>query len=243
MQLRQAPNPLDWRLVAHLLGLSTRALRQQRWLIAAQLVADGAGWTDAAHHPAVEFNADTLRKTHTKAKLPGNLSWQDYVTQYQTALRERTVELQQERGRALADRIQAIAERVVEFSEFHQDLLADYRKNPPETFLSPAGMLPTQEKVTQLTIAFNGEEVTTKRDRLTVDYATRLQADQHEQLKMLERLARIVGALPQADSAADGGDQPQSETAASLHSLRAEAELLNAELQRYTQPEDGEAVA
>ena len=119
--------------MAHLLGLSTRALRQQRWLIAAQLVADGAGWTDAAHHPAVEFNPDTLRKTHARAKLPGGLSWGDYVGSSRQALRERTVELQQERGRDAGGPLQAIGERVrASSASAMQDLLEDYRKHPPD---------------------------------------------------------------------------------------------------------------
>jgi hypothetical protein len=241
LQLRQAPHPLAWDLVAQALDLRLRALRQQRWLIAAELVAQGAGWTDAAAHPAVDFNPDTLRKQHAKAKLPGGLSWGDYVEQYQTALRERTVELQQERGRALADRIQAIAERVVEFSEFHQDLIADYRQNPPDLFITPVGLRPSTEKVCQLTIAFNGEQVETKRDRLTVEFASYLQVNQHEQLKMLERLARIVGALPQAESEQGEDASQHNASLATVEELQAEALMLSAELQRYTA--DGEAVA
>ncbi|GEM_PF-4977092 len=159
LELRCGEPAVPWGQVARLLKLKDRELRRYRWLIAAERCAQGAGWVETGQHPGVDLNPDYLRKHHRRFKLPGGLSWTNYVGSYREALKRRTHELQAARGADMAERIHELAQQGLGILEDLQGRMRDYVDNPPALIaIGPKFSIDGREQPPQPTLFDSVEE-------------------------------------------------------------------------------------
>ena len=227
---------LDWPAVGQALGMAPRTLYRWRLLLAAELRAEGWGWVEIAGHPAVDLNADYLRKEAGPRKLPSGLSFAEHCEALATARAARSRELQEARGAAAAERIYAMSNQLLDSLEQLVPMLDDFIKHPPEVFNPNGAELLACETVKQLLIPYPGEIVNNDkpRKRITAPFARYLAA-------MARDLTASIGAAesvmvshqPPEAQPTDEHDDSLPVTAAELAARKERAARLLTELQSY----------
>ena len=242
-ELRNADSPVDWAAVRRATKLKQGELRTYRWLIGAELHARGHGWKEIASDLACGYKAGTLRTEHSKAKLPGGLSWDDYVAAYRDAMQARLLALQEARGEEAADQIHAIGMDVLDNVRKLQDVITDQMNNPPGLIgMGGDKIILCTEPRPQLMIAFPGETLNEtevdepRKDRLTLPFVRLLLSTQASVVALLGSTQRLLVEKAPAMDAEDGTDEYLPTTPEALQKDLEDSQVLMDEIASYGLP-------
>ena len=238
-ELRSTESPVDWTAVRRATKLKQGELRTYRWLIGAELFARGLGWKEISKENSCGYTAGTLRTEHDKAKLPGGLSWDSYVSAYRDAMQARLLALQEARGEEAADQIHSIGMDVLDNLRHLQDVVTDQMHNPPFIIGGGTNAIFCTEQRPQMVIAFPGETIEPtevdepRKERLTLPFVRLLLSTQSSIVALLGNAQRVlVEKAPAVDGIIEDDDDLPTTQEALAKDLR-DSQVLMDEIASY----------